>query len=282
MNDLLISQIKKEIFLEQFFAFNVWDINSAKAVIDASKLKDKLSFLQISSKVFRKLDKEEFIYAIKRYAHYKDTRVVIHLDHSKDIEQIKEAIQYGWDSVMFDGSHLSLEENIRITNEVSNICKFEGVLVEAEIGQIKGVEDDINVTDNCIVNLKDVEKFIKDTNIDMLAVAIGTSHGQYGNKIPKINYDIIQEVEKLTNLPFVVHGGSELSSEVIRRLFSYRNVKKINISTDVKQAYRKGILAAIEYGLLEGSGFDANKVNEMIYNNISELISSKLEILEGE
>jgi fructose-bisphosphate aldolase class II/tagatose 1,6-diphosphate aldolase GatY/KbaY len=278
-NDKYYSEIKG-IFNQKFFAFNIWDFNSAKAVIDASVSKNRATFLQISSKVFNALDKEPFIYAIRQYEKVIGTKVIVHLDHARDINQIKEAVSLGWDSIMYDGSYLSIKENIRITNELSDLYKPKGILIEAEIGQVKGVEDYNEVENVNLVDINDVGHFIKSTNIDMLAVAIGTAHGQYGDKKPIIDYDLIRRVGEITNIPFVVHGGSELPNEVLYRLFSYYNVKKINISTDVKQAFRKGIMLAFDEGLLEEDGFDATKVNNKINESVKSLVLSKLEVLE--
>lgn len=272
---------KKELIKNNIcFAFNVWDISSAKSIIDASLELSCPIFLQISSKVFDIIDIEEFIYAVKRYIDTKNAKVIIHLDHSQNIEQIKKAIEFGWDSVMYDGSKLSLNENINNTNIIVDISKKRNVLVEAEIGQIKGVEDDICVEKSSEVLIEDVQKFISSTNVDLLAVAIGTAHGQYGNKEPKINYDLIKQIGELSGIPFVVHGGSELANDVLKKLISYKNVKKINISTDIKQAYRIGIEESAKLGLLKEKNFDALKVQKQIYDKIKSVAISKLKILK--
>jgi ketose-bisphosphate aldolase len=281
MSNKLSLESKKKFLLNQFYAFNIWDINSAKAVIDASTVVKRPVFLQVSSKIFNLIDKEEFVYVIKRHANIKNIQLLLNLDHCRDLEQIKEAVRYGWDSVMYDGSHLSIEENIKITNEVSGICKRDGVLVEAEIGEVMGVEDDIQVYSESSVEIGDVVRFIDATDVDLLAVAIGTAHGQYGTKRPEIDYTMIQKIGTLTDIPFVVHGGSELPPEILNKLFSYKNVKKVNISTDLKQAFRKGIITALNCGLVEEKGFDATKVNQIIYNEIREIVLNKLEIFKG-
>lgn len=261
------------------FGFNVWDVDSAKAVVDATSNQNSRIFLQMSAKVFDKIDQEEFINNIKRHVNKNGGSVIIHLDHSRDIDQIKRAIELGWDSVMYDGSHLPLSENINKTNTVVEIAQKKNVLVEAEIGQIKGVEDGIIVEREKQILLEDVQKFVSCTNVDLLAVAIGTAHGQYGDREPNINYALLKQIEKTIETPFVVHGGSELSNETLKKLWSYKNVKKINISTDIKQAYRAGIVNSKRLGLLEENGFDALKVESQIYESIKAVAISKLKVL---
>lgn len=270
----------KELLFQKRYAFNVWDINSAKAVIDAAIGKERPIFLQISSKVFDEIDSDEFITSTKNYIFKNKADVIIHLDHSRDIEQICRAIELGWDSVMYDGSHLSIEDNIFNTMKVVKIANKHKVLVEGEIGQVLGVEDDISVDKEVKITIEDIERFITLTGIDLLAVAIGTAHGQYGGNKPNINYELLGQIANLTKVPFVIHGGSELSDETLKKLWTFENVKKINISTDIKQAYRKGILESMRKGLLEEKGFDALRVEKQIFETIKSVAVSKLKVLE--
>lgn len=184
---------KNNLNMQKHFAFNVWSVNSAKAIIDASLEMKQTIFIQVSAKVFDEIDTEEFILSVKKYIHKKNASVIVHLDHSKDINQIRNAINLGWDSVMIDGSHLPLKENIALTNRVVDLAKTKNVLVEAEIGQIKGVEDGIIVDRETSVSIEDVQNFVSSTNVDLLAVAIGTAHGQYGEMQPNINYTLLKK-----------------------------------------------------------------------------------------
>ena len=269
----------RSILDNQCFAFNVWDIESAKAVVDGASDMGCPIYLQMSARVFDSIDISEFIDVIKRYINTKEIDVVLHLDHSRDMDQLIKAIDMGWDSVMFDGSHLSLSENVEMTNKISKYARDKGVMLEAEIGAIAGVEDDIESSTTEIVHIDEVSQFIAEVRVDLLAVAIGTAHGQYGTSTPKIQYELIDDIYKISEIPFVVHGGSELSHVELKRLFSHRNVKKINISTDIKQAYRNGILESLELGLLEEPGFDATKINSKIYESIKNCVIDKLKVL---
>ena len=237
-----ISSISK-----QYFAFNIWSIESAKAVIDGASKTRQNVVLQTSVKAFQMLDKEEFREFVTNYANKRNVYAYLHLDHCRDLKHIKEAIECGWDSVMIDASDKPLIDNIEITNTVCEMAKKHGVLVEAEIGKIFKGKDNINDAEDGIARIEDIETFIRNSEFDILAAAVGTAHGLYKDT-PRIHYDLIEKISKLTNLPLAIHGGTGLTDEMFLKLLSYRNVKKINISTDVKMAYRWGIIESIEKG----------------------------------
>ncbi len=239
----------------QFFAFNVWDIASAKAVIDASAQRRIPVILQTSMKAFAKLDKKEFRTFVSQYSEGRDAKVYLHLDHCRKQTMFTEAIDSGWDSVMIDASDRPLEENIKLTNEICNLAHERNVLVESEIGHVGGTEDDICTVEGGIADISSVEYFINHTAVDSLAVAIGTAHGLY-HGIPELHYGLLEQTSRFSDIPLVIHGGTGLTDEMFRKLLSYKNVKKINISTDVKQAYLRGIQKSLDEGLLKKDGFD--------------------------
>ena len=261
------------------FAFNIWDMNSAKAVIDAAAEKKENIILQTSSSIFQNMSKQQMRDFVSSYSAEKNIEVWLHLDHCKKEELIKEAIRYGWDSVMIDASDKELSENIRITNEITAFAHEREVLVEAEVGQVKGVEDDVDGRDGALASRQDITRFLEETNIDMIAVAFGNAHGIY-HGTPKLCYDLVEYTVEQTDIPFVVHGGSGLSDEVLKKLIKIHNVKKINISTDVKLAYRKGIMQAYCDGKIEEDGFQAVIVEQYIENAIKVMAESKLALLK--
>lgn len=262
----------------QYFAFNIWNIESAKAVIDAGAQLKRDLILQTSTKAFLQADKEEMRFFVTNYAKNKGIHAYLHLDHCKKMDLIREAVHFQWDSVMIDASEMSLEENIRRTNEVSSIAKEYGVLVEAEIGQISGVEEEISVQEAGVARLEDAQHFLAVTDVDMLAVAAGTAHGLYKG-MPRLHYDLLEQIMAFTDMPLVIHGGTGLGNDVLRRLLSYKNIKKINISTDVKLAYRQGICESLGNGNLEAAGFDPLKVAEAIQRSICNIAKEKLMLL---
>lgn len=263
---------------QQYFAFNIWSVESAQAVIDAAAQMNCDVILQTSMKAFELLDKEGLRAFVESYTRKKKIRAYLHLDHCRKMDLIYEAVSCGWDSVMIDASDKPLDENIELTNKVIHIAKEKNVLTEAEVGQICGREDDIAAVETGIAKTADVERFIKNTKIDMLAAAIGTAHGLYRGT-PNIHFDMIDKVAAITDIPFVVHGGTGLSDEILLRLLSHRNIKKINISTDVKLAYRHGIEESIRTGAMEREGFDPLKVNKLVHDLIQSMAISKLRLL---
>lgn len=266
---------------QQYFAFNIWSIESAKAVMDAASVMKKDIILQTSMKAYELLDKKELRSFVSSYADKMGIRAYLHLDHCKRIDWIREAVTCGWDSVMIDASDQPLKENIRLTDLVCGFAKAENVLVEAEVGQIAGQEDEISVTEAGIAKIEDVKAFLENTKTDMLAVAAGTAHGLYQGT-PRIHYQLLEQVMELTDIPLVIHGGTGLAEGIFRKLLSYQNIKKINISTDVKLAYREGIEESIRNGSMERAGFDPLKVNRSIHNAIEKMAVNKLRMLEKE
>ena len=176
---------------------------------------------------------------------------------------------------------MGLEENIRLTNEICIYAHKKGVLVEAEVGPIPGVEDDIQNTENKTADSNDIRQFLAQTDIDLLAAAVGTCHGLY-KEPPRIRHDLIEEIQRMTDKPFVIHGGSGLADEEIRKLLSHGNVKKINVSTELKQAYRAGILNAYKNGKLESCGFDVATVKQEIYSSLKQTAQHKMQLLKGD
>lgn len=266
---------------KQYFAFNIWDQDSIKAVMDAAAEYSRDIILQTSSRIFEKMEHRLIREFVTSYGIKKGIKAYLHLDHCRNLNLIKTAIECKWDSVMIDASHLPLNENITLTNQVCNYAHVRGVLVEAEVGQIQGVEDDIASDTEGIADIEEIKEFLSNTDIDTFAAAIGTSHGLY-KKSPHIRYDLIEEIGIITEKPFVVHGGSGLTDSDFINLFLLPNVRKINISTELKQAYRTGILNAKEKGLLNYNGFDVSAVKKEIHKSIQKTAECKIRLLDKE
>lgn len=260
------------------FAFNIWDINSAKAVMDAASVENKNIILQTSASLYRKIPQKQLREFISSYETECGVKTWLHLDHCRDMEIIEDAIRRGWDSVMIDASDKPIEENIRLTNLVTEKAHEKGVLVETEIGQVQGCEDGVEARNAAVASTEDIDWFLAQTSPDMLAVAFGNAHGIYQGE-PDLHYGLVEYTVQHTEIPFVVHGGSGMSDEVIHRLLSIHGVKKINISTEVKMAYQQGIEQAIRQGMLETQSVQPIKVEEMIHNSIQNLIRKKLQLL---
>lgn len=166
---------------------------------------------------------------------------VLHLDHGDSVDLALDCIHAGYTSVMFDGSHLPLEENIRQTCEVVKAARLCGVSVEGEVGKIQGVEDEIEVSE-AEARLSDVgeaEKFYQETRVDALAVAIGNAHGFY-IKEPSLDFNRLKEIRNRTGVPIVLHGGTGIPEQQIRRGIT-SGIAKINIASKVRRAYMRSV-----------------------------------------
>lgn len=260
-------------------AFNIWSIASAEAIIDAARQANQDVILQTSASVFQKLNQKQLKEFVISYTEQCGIKVWLHLDHCKNPKMIKEAIDCGWNSVMIDGSSLPVEQNIALTNQVTEMAHKSNVLVEAEVGRINGTEEDITVINRNTASREEIRLFVQNTAVDMLAVAFGNAHGIYQGT-PQLDYELVEYTTGLSNIPFVVHGGSGLSDDVLKRLLSIKGVKKINISTEVKMAYRNGILNAESSGLLSEQGFQAIKVEKEIHDSIVKMAMGKFHLLE--
>lgn len=182
---------------------------------------------------------DNFIAAVIESAKNATVPVTVHLDHGADYSQCVRAIKDGFSSVMIDASSKKYSENVEVTKKVVELAHSVNVSVEAELGTIGPTEEGgIACTDDIIyTNPKDVKDFVSRTNIDSLAIGIGTAHGLYPkNKKPKLRIDILEEIRKATDIPLVLHGGSDNPDSEIAQAIEV-GIQKINISSDIKTAF---------------------------------------------
>jgi len=197
--------------------------------------------------------------------------VMIHLDHAKTYEDCIKAIDAGFDSIMIDASNLELEKNIEVTNRVKNYSTNQ--LIEAEIGKIGGSED--GITSNIYyTNSEEATTFTNKTNIDMLAPALGSVHGLYKGE-PNINFEVMDEISISTNKPLVLHGGSGLSEEILRKAISC-GIVKINFNTELQIAWHKAVKDFIN---TNKDVYDPRKVISSGEKAIKEVVSNYIRIL---
>ena len=192
--------------------------------------------------------------------------VSIHLDHANDIEECKKAIDNGFTSIMLDYSSHSVEENIKLTNELTNYINGRDILVEGEIGPIgEGSYADIN---DCIT-------YVNNTNIDILAASIGNIHGIYQGAV-NLNYDLLNEISQKTNKPIVLHGASGINDEMLKKCISL-GVTKININTDLQIAWYNGLRNGIKDN---PDVYDPRKVINFGENELKECIKDRLSLFK--
>lgn len=263
---------RHRILTDVHFAFNIWDFESAKAVIDAAASVGQDVILQTSSGVYKNLPARPFSNFVKSYSAFKGIHTWLNLDHCKEKEILYSAVDSGWDLIMADGSSMLLSQNIAFTTEITKYAHSQGVLVEAEVGQVKGIEDDVVVQQDAIASREDIDHFLSSTDVDLIAVAFGNAHGEYRIE-PNLHYDLVEYTTSITDKPFVVHGGSGLSDKVLSRLIGIDGVKKLNISTDLKMAYRRAFEKSV------ASWAQPIDASNNVHNEIMTIAISKMNLL---
>ncbi len=202
--------------------------------------------------------------------------VAIHLDHGS-YEGAKKVIEAGFTSVMFDGSHYGIEENIEKTKEIIALANAKGMSVEAEVGAIGGEED--GVVGNGEVADPDECKLIADLGVDMLAAGIGNIHGKYPENWAGLSFDTLAKIqEKTGTMPLVLHGGTGIPADMIKKAISL-GVSKINVNTECQLTFAAATRKYIEEGKdLQGKGFDPRKLLAPGFEAIKETVKEKMEL----
>lgn len=215
-------------------AFNTTNLETTMSILDAIERSGSPNFIQIAP-TNAKLSGYDYIYEIvKKRAATMDVPVSLHLDHGKELDDVKRAVRAGFTSVMIDGAELPYEENIAFTKAAVDFCKSFGVPVEAELGAILGKEDDHVSEADCKTNPEQVLRFVQETGCSMLAVSVGNVHGL--EDIPRIDIPLLQEIASICPVPLVIHGGSGIDEAIIRSFVKY-NVVKVNIASDLRKAF---------------------------------------------
>ena len=216
-----------------------------QAIIEAAEEENSPVFFQASQGGI-KYAGIEYIAGMARVAAEKaKVPVALNLDHGTSFNQVVQCVRHGFSAVMIDGSHYSYEENIALTKKVVEVAQPCGVSVEAELGRIGGVEDDIKVAaeDAAFTDPKEAAEFVERTNVDALAIAIGTAHGVYKGE-PKLDFKRLAEIAAATDVPLVLHGASGVGDESIRKAVPH-GICKINIDTELRQAFARAIQEAL-------------------------------------
>lgn len=202
--------------------------------------------------------------------------VALHLDHGS-YEGAKKCIEAGFSSIMFDGSHLPFEENVEKTKELVAICEEKGLSIEAEVGSIGGEEDGVVGMGECADPQEC--KAIADLGVSMLAAGIGNIHGKYPENWAGLQFDVLDDIQKLTgDMPLVLHGGTGIPEDMIKKAISL-GVSKINVNTECQLSFADATRKYIEAGKdLEGKGFDPRKLLAPGAEAIKATVKEKMEI----
>ena len=285
-------------------AFNVNNMEIVQGITEAAgELKSPI-ILQVSKGARAYANHTYLVKLVEAAIIENDIPIALHLDHGPDFETCKSCIDGGFTSVMIDASHHDFEKNIEITRRVVEYAHERGVVVEAELGKLAGVEDDVNVADAdaAYTQPDEVEEFVSRTGVDSLAIAIGTSHGAFkfkpGQK-PQLRFDILDEISKrIPNFPIVLHGASSVSQEYVKiiqenggnladaigipedmlRQAARSAVCKINIDSDLRLALTAGVRQVLTQN---PAAFDPREYLKVGRANVKEVVAHKIKNVLG-
>lgn len=266
-------------------AFNVTDLLQFEAVIDAAVETKSPVIVQTSVKPSQFLGADVLVAIYRTLAQKAPVPVVLHLDHCTDIDYCKKCADAGYTNIMIDASKQPFEENIRQTKEVVDYCHSVGdISVEGELGTVSGVEDQIKVAEDeaQLANPQQSVEFVERTGVDIFAPAIGTAHGVYKTKNPKIDFDRLATINKMLNgggvkTPLVVHGGTGLPEDYIKKLLAAGGAK-FNVSTELKHTL---IDTKYEYITAHRDEYDPGKIDKVVREATKKAVMHWMHMLES-
>lgn len=241
MSVVSMPDILRPAFEERYgvAAFNIVNDLSLSAVLDAAVQTNSPVIIQVSVKTVKLFGAKLIQRMFEEMASHVSIPATLHLDHCPDVKMIQICLDAGWNSVLFDASKLSYEDNLRQTKEVVAMARKVGAAVEGELEAVRGVEDGVGSEhEGELVPLDKCVEFLEQTGIDSFAPAIGTAHGLY-KSAPKIDFDRVRKIVKAHPTPIVLHGGTGLTDDVFQRLIA-EGCAKVNISTMLKIVYCDG------------------------------------------
>lgn len=267
-------------------AFNITNLIQMEAVVEAAIDKRAPLIIQTSVKPSKFLGRDVLVSIYRTLAQSAPIPICLHLDHCTDVDYCKVCADAGYTNIMIDASKQSYDENIRLTRAVADYSHSVGdISVEGELGTVSGVEDQVKVAEDeaALANPEQVAEFIERSGVDIFAPAIGTAHGVYKTKNPKIDFERLGKISKIVNgngvkTPLVVHGGTGLPADYITKLIEMGG-SKFNVSTELKHA-----LIDSTYGYISEhrEEYDPGKVDIAVKDAIRKAVGSWIDILGSE
>lgn len=222
-------------------AFSTYNIEMTSAILSASEATGRPVILQVGSSAFRHAGRPALVAASIAAARESSAHVGVHLDHCRDLDEVRLCLDHGYTSVMFDGSHLPFAENVRLTREATGLAHQSGAYIEGELGTIDGDEDLSGMlSGNSSFTDPDVAAdFVDQTGVDLLAVSVGNVHGATAVE-PILQIELLARIREACSVPLVLHGASGISDSQIRAAIEH-GVAKININTELRSAFLAGL-----------------------------------------
>jgi fructose-bisphosphate aldolase class II len=279
-------------------AFNINNLEILQAIVIAAEAERSPAIIAVSEGAIQYAGMPYLVSMVRTAAAQTSTPISLHLDHGKDLEVIRSCIDNGFTSVMIDGSEFEFGKNIEVTKKVVEMAKRKGVSVEAELGRLKGIEEKISVSEKgaFLTDPQAAEDFFKETGVDALAIAIGTSHGAYKFKGEvKLDFERLKEIARKVSIPLVLHGASGVPSAVLERAERFGaklpgakgipdeairkaiglGISKINIDTDLRLSF---VGALREILTTKPDEFDPRKILGPGREAIKQTVQSKMRL----
>lgn len=264
-------------------AFNITDLIQLEGVVDAAVEKKSPLIIQTSVKPSKFLGTKVLVAIYKTIAESAPIPICLHLDHCTEVDYCKTCADAGYTNIMIDASKQTFEENIRQTKEVVDYCHSVGdISVEGELGTVSGVEDQIKVAEDeaALANPVQGVEFVERTGVDIFAPAIGTAHGVYKTKNPKVDFERLGKINQMLNgggvkTPLVVHGGTGLPEDYIRKLIEMGGAK-FNVSTELKHTL---INSTYDYITAHREEYDPGKVDVAVRDAIRQAVGHWIDML---
>ena len=256
-------------------AFNVENMEMAKAVIDAAKFLNRPVMLQTTSSTLKYATPATFAGMVAGLAKEVNVDIAMHLDHGNSFDLTLECMEDGYTSIMIDGSPLSFSENVHLTKLVVNRAAKRDIPVEAELGSVGGKEDD-HEAENAYTDPAEAAEFVEKTGCFSLAIAIGTAHGVYSGT-PVLDVNRLKEIRKAVDIPLVLHGASGLSVEVVRECIK-EGISKVNFATELRIAYSDGVKAYLKEN---PDAYDPKAYGKAGYASVYKMVMDKLDMVGG-
>jgi fructose-bisphosphate aldolase class II len=223
-------------------SFNAWDIYSARSIVTAAEKMRSPVIISLWQPELDMAGERELYGLCVSFGRFASVPVAVFIDHARDLAVIERATRLGATSVMIDGSHLPLEENIALTSRAAGLAHGAGVAIEGELG-VLGEEDGRGPDEAYYTDAGEAERFARETGIDALAVSIGNAHGYY-RRAPRLDFDRLLSIRERVKVPLVLHGGSGIPQSDIRRAVDI-GITKVNIGVEPRSAFMAGLRASL-------------------------------------
>ena len=293
-NEILVPAMKNGYAVG---AFNISNLESLQAIVEAALEERSPLIIAATPSTIKYAGLDNIVLLVRNAAKRLPLPASLHLDHGKDLETVKKCVDAGFTSVMIDGSHLKFEENVAITRKAVEIAHKKGVSVEAELGRLAGIEETaVEEREAFLTDPEAARRFVEETGVDALAVAIGTSHGAYKFKgEPKLDFERLKAIRRNLDIPLVLHGASSVPQHIIEKATRYGaklkgakgipeehikkaislGISKINIDTDLRLAFTAAVRETLT---VSPEIFDPRKILGPARQAMKEVVKSKMRL----